>query len=614
MIEEFSFIDGESIESAAGLRGSLLSLFNRLRRFHRQPGVRVGHQSEPNQGVRQRASLSSPGNQEARSETQRVIRRGQRDFVRPYPMVNVFQLLQQRHRESLQSDPSLAKAMPNRKRQAWCALVVVPTTQPRRVVNTWRPIEVHTHATPDFVRAEGVMNESLLWLLRDVRKARKGGPTAITRRQRERLAQMIAHARAHSPYYRDAYRHLPDRIDDPATLSVTSKKLLMGRFNDWVTDREVTTENVRTFMSSTDRIGDPFLGKYRVATTSGTTGTPGIFLIDERSFAVTSALVMRVLGAWLNGGDVIRIVMRGGRMSMVMATGGHFASTVAAARMRKGSRRRAKAIQVLSAQMALPELVARLNEFRPALLAPYASVAALLASEQEAGRLHINPVLLTLSAEGLPPREYDRIAKAFNAKVGNSYAATECPFLSFSCEHKWLHVNEDWVVVEPVDAEYRPTPAGTQSHTVLISNLANHVQPVLRYDLGDSILQRPDPCPCGNPLTAIRVQGRAADVVTFPTTDGQHVSIPPLALEVDDIGGVELLQIVQASPTTLRVRLRTAAGADPDTTWRAVHAEITRVLGQHNLAHVVVERAEEPPEQSAGGKYRAVIPLPSASR
>jgi phenylacetate-coenzyme A ligase PaaK-like adenylate-forming protein len=142
-----------------------------------------------------------------------------------------------------------------------------------------------------------------------------------------------------------------------------------------------------------------------------------------------------------------------------------------------------------------------------------------------------------------------------------------------------------------------------------LSNLANRVQPILRYDLGDSILLRPDPCPCGNPLPAIRVRGRSADVLTFPTEGGERVSIPPLALEVDHIPGVELLQIVQTTPTSLRVRLRSAANADPDRVWQVVRAAIVQLLAEHRLNHVTVERAEEPPEQSTGGKYRTVIPL-----
>ena len=371
-------------------------------------------------------------------------------------------------------------------------------------------------------------NDKMDWrqqgtLLLDARRAMKQGPAAIAHRQRARFTEMVTFSRAHSPYYRELYRDLPERTDAPVLLPVTSKKELMERFDDWVTDREVTIEKVRALVADPDRIGERFLGRYIVATTSGTTGSPGIFLVDDHSLAVTNVLMLRWLSDLLDFGDLIRIIARGGRMAMVMATGGHFASAVAAARLRKGRLGR-KIVGVFPVQTPLPELVAQLNRFRPVVVAPYASMAALLASEQEAGRLHIHPVLMTLAAEGLPLREYDRIAKAFDTKVGNSYAATECMFLSAACAHGWLHVNSDWAVLEPVDADYRPTPPGEPSHTVLLSNLANRVQPILRYDLGDSVLQRPDPCPCGNPLPAIRVQGRSADVLTFPGERGEPVA------------------------------------------------------------------------------------------
>ncbi|MBY0497594.1 MAG: hypothetical protein K2Y23_25595 [Cyanobacteria bacterium] len=72
---------------------------------------------------------------------------------------------------------------------------------------------------------------------------------------------------------------------------------------------------------------------------------------------------------------------------------------------------------------------------------------------------------------------------------------------------------------------------------------------------------------------------------------------------------VALFQIVQMTATTLRVRLRVAAGADADRVWHDVQSEILRVLKGRNLAHITVERGDEAPEQSAGGKYRTVIPL-----
>jgi phenylacetate-coenzyme A ligase PaaK-like adenylate-forming protein len=318
-----------------------------------------------------------------------------------------------------------------------------------------------------------------------------------------------------------------------------------------------------------------------------------------------------MMWSWLNAGEIVRIMLNGGRMAMVIATGGHFATTVAAARIRKSGLRSAKSVQVVSVYIPLPEMVAKLNQFRPAMVAAYASIAKLLAGEQEAGRLRIEPVLLSLTAEGLPAKEYGRIAKAFKTKVRNGYAANECPFLSYGCEYGWLHVNSDWLVFEPVDVHYRPVLPGTQSHTVLLSNLANRVQPILRYDLGDSILQSPDPCPCGNPLPAIRVQGRATDVLTFPSDGEEQVTIAPLVLGtlIEGIPGIEQFQLIQKTPTSLRVRLRVDARADQDRVWSDVHSAITDLLSKRKLDHVAVEHAEEPPEQSPGGKYRTVIPL-----
>ncbi len=449
------------------------------------------------------------------------------------------------------------------------------------------------------------MTEGLIWTLRHAFASRK--PESVMQRQRMGLAEIVAHARSHSPYYRELYRSVPERVEDATLLPATSKQKLMARFGDWATDREVTIDKARTFADDPENIGERFLGRYILATTSGTTGTPGIFIIDDRTLSVTNALALRAIRDWVAVADILKFLASGRRMAMTIAPG-QSATAVAAARPRR-SRSRRNRIRVFSAHLPIAELVAELNEFQPAVLAPYASIAKLLATEQEAGRLRINPALIALAAEGLAPSEYGRIAKVLNAKVGNSYAATECLFLSYGCERRWLHVNSDWVVCEPVDAEYRTVPAGTQSHTVLVSNLANRVQPILRYDLGDSIVQRPDPCPCGNPLPAIRVQGRAADVLTFSTERGDRVSIPPLALEVDYIPGIERVQVVQATPISLRIRLQTASGADPNSACGAVHTEITRMLAEHKLAHVRVERAEEAPQQSPGGKYRAVIPL-----
>ncbi|RJR51762.1 MAG: phenylacetate--CoA ligase family protein [Desulfobacteraceae bacterium] len=452
------------------------------------------------------------------------------------------------------------------------------------------------------------MNENILWLLYDTYRAKKRGPAAVAQRQRSRLADIVAFARANSPYYRELYQDLPAEIEDPTLLPVTDKKKLMVRFDDWVTDREVTIEKARAFVENPDLFGKQLLGKYLVITTSGTTGTHGIFLVDKRTLSLVGPLFLRWFNALLGIRDIIRIVTGGRRIASILAAGTPTATGVGIASFRQ---RLGKAFRELSVHTPLSELVSELNKFQPLILTSYGTVTKLLANEQEAGRLHISPVLVLLTAEGLALNEYERIARVFNAKVGNSYAASECQFMSSNCEHGWLHVNSDWVILEPVDANYKPVLPGEQSHTVLISNLRNRVQPILRYDLGDSILQRPAPCPCGNPLPAIRVQGRAADVLTFPSDHEEQITIPPLLFgtSIYDIPGIVQFQIVQTAPAILRVRLGLAAGADPDHVWQALHTKLTRLLAEHELGYVTIERAEEPPEQSTGGKYREVIPF-----
>ncbi|MEV4927551.1 phenylacetate--CoA ligase family protein [Streptomyces roseoverticillatus] len=457
------------------------------------------------------------------------------------------------------------------------------------------------------------MSESKAWLGRDIRRARKQGTAAIMQRQRDRLAGMVAHARAASPFYRELYRGLPERVEDPALLPVTDKRTLMAHFDDWVTDRDVTHEKVRAFADDPGLIGQRFAGKYLVATTSGTSGRRGLFVLDDRYMDVGSAVISRALASWLGPAGIVRAAVRGGRFAHLVATGGHYASFAGYSRVIREGGRRGKLLRAFSVHTPMPQLVAQLNAYRPAVIIGYTSTIMLLTAEQEAGRLHIRPLLVLPAGETMTTHDTDRIARAFRTTARTAYAATECTYLSHSCAEGWYHVNSDWAVLEPVDADHRPTPPGEFSHTVLISNLANRVQPFLRYDLGDSVLLRPDPCPCGSPLAAIRVRGRAGDVLTFPTGSGSggHVSLSPLAFGTlfDRTPGIELFQIEQTAPSALRVRMLPAAGADPDRVWRTVLQELTRLLAGNGLGHVTVQRAEEPPRQTPGGKYRTVIPL-----
>ncbi|WP_149182822.1 phenylacetate--CoA ligase family protein [Streptomyces sp. TRM49041] len=449
-------------------------------------------------------------------------------------------------------------------------------------------------------------------LIRDGRRTLREGPDALADRQRERLAAMVDFARTHSPYYRELYRTLPERVEDPALLPVTRKQDLMARFDDWVTDPEVTIDRVRAFVADPRRAGERFLSRYLVTTTSGTTGHRGLFLLDDRAAAVVRALSLRAVGRTLTPAVTARLLARRMRSAHIVATGGHLAAYTVIVRSRTAGRLPAGGRRVLSVHSPLPELVDQLNRCRPVFLSGYATVIALLAGEQLAGRLRITPAVVSLLAEGVSDRDHHRIRSAFGAHLVNTYGCNESLALSYGCPSGWLHVHSDWLILEPVDPDHRPTPPGRESFTVLLTSLGRWAQPILRYDLGDSVLLRPDACPCGDPLPAIRVRGRAAELLSFPRRDGGTVQIVPMAFEtlLESIPGIELFQIVQTAPARVRVRILSAAGADRERLWAAVRKELVALLSAHGAGQVSVEHGHEPPEQTPGGKYRVVIPWP----
>lgn len=421
----------------------------------------------------------------------------------------------------------------------------------------------------------------------------------------------MAHARARSRFYLRLYQALtPDRLALRDLPSVT-KPQLMAAFDDWVTDPRITRAGLDAFIADKAAIGTLFDSEFFVCTSAGTTGRPGLFVHDRRAIAVYQAInLARVTAAWFDVGQLWCLARGGFRWAAVLGTGGHYVGAAWLALEQRRGGWRSRAIRVFSVQKPLGELVAELQAFDPVMLTGYPSALDLLAGEQSAGRLALRPVTVELGGESLSPETDSRISAAFGCPVRNLYAASECQSIAYSCDRGWLHVNSDWVILEPVDEDMRPTLPGEFSHTVLLTNLANRVQPIIRYDLGDSVMVRPDPCPCGCPLPAIRVAGRRDDVLRLHDAEGRVVKIPPLAIGavLDETPGVRRGQIIQTGPATIQLRLEREADADLERAWSDVTANLSAYLSAQQLANVVLVRSDEPLRHGAQfGKFRQVM-------
>jgi phenylacetate-CoA ligase len=359
--------------------------------------------------------------------------------------------------------------------------------------------------------------KKLLYSVYDIWRTGCREQSVIAARQHARLEDLARFAKKHSPFYRKLYR---DRGD----LQPVTKQDLMANFDDWVTDPEVNISSVETFLREERLVGSLYLNRYAVITTSGVTGKRGIFIHDTDALGVYTALgIARDSLGLINPGYIFSALTGGGRVAVVVATGGHFAGIGATEFARRFNPRLSKRVRAFSVMTPLSGIVKELNDFQPAILFGYPTAFLLLAYEQRAGRLAIHPLEVVTGGEWLAPLARRQIEQAFRCRVRDVYAASEFLGIAFDCGHGWLHVNADWVILEPVDESYLPVPAGKASRTVLLTNLANRVQPIIRYDLGDCITLRPDPCPCGSPLPAIRIEGRR-DEILFLQEPGASVS------------------------------------------------------------------------------------------
>ncbi len=391
----------------------------------------------------------------------------------------------------------------------------------------------------------------------DVMAAQRGTAQGIAQRQQVRLSQVLSAALRDSRLYQELMPRGTDARTPLDQLPVVTRGQLMERFDDWVADPRLKLDELRAFTANPDRIAEPWLGRYMVWESSGTTGQPGIFVQDAQAMAVYDALealrrsAPRPLAHWM---DPLHLSER---HAFVGVTGGHFASHVSLRRLRNLNPWLAATTRSYSIQEPTADLVRSLNEFAPTILITYPTVAALLAQEAESGRLRIAPREIWTGGETLGAGVRAYVEQRLGGVLRNSYGASEFLAMGWECAHGQMHLNADWVILEPVDERYRPVPPGEPPHAMLLTNLANTVQPLIRYELGDHVTVHAEPCACGSPLPVIEVCGRQDDPLHMAGREGGAVTLLPLALTtvLEDDAGVFDFHLRQIDSRTLVLRL-----------------------------------------------------------
>ncbi|MBI2060837.1 MAG: phenylacetate--CoA ligase family protein [Nitrospirae bacterium] len=395
-----------------------------------------------------------------------------------------------------------------------------------------------------------------------------------------KVSEILDFARSHSRYYSQLYKDGP--LGAPLhSLPSVRKKDLMEHFEEVVTDSRVRVEEVRRWIADPKLIGRLYLDRYVVLNTSGTTGSVGIFLFDHASWTTIRAVAYaRAPQSLPKAAFFARAFTGGNRIATLCATRGHFAlRTIFDTRPPWWEKLlvRRKAIEITD---PLPALVQQLNDFQPHYLSGYSSILSALAAEQAEGRLSIQPEAVGGGAEPLTSEMRRRIGQAFGARVFDLYGATEAMAIAVEGDCGALHLTEDFCVLEPADADGKPSPEGEWSDKVFVTNFANRIMPIIRYELTDSVRVVPGACSCGSPFRRIELRGRADDTLTLKGPAG-IVRVPPIALIalLLDVPGIRQSQMVQDSPTHIQVLIVPEPSAD----WGRLQSSLSTILRRYFL-------------------------------
>ena len=335
----------------------------------------------------------------------------------------------------------------------------------------------------------------IVWLLLSywrTRRLRFTDRVQLDGYQQEQLARFIDTLCARSRYFA-AYRALP-----LAQWPTMNKALMLEHFDAMNTEGVTLAQAMDAAMAAEhSRDFTPAVGDITVGLSSGTSSRRAVFTVSPREKAQWAGVMLaKALPDGLFSGERVALFLR------------------ANSNLYTAVRSPWLTFAFYDLFEPFDSLCAQLARYQPTVIVAPAQVLRQLALRVIDGSLALAPKKVISVAEVLEAQDRALIVQAFGA-VHEIYQATE-GFLASSCKHGVLHLNEEYVHIEPqwLDAEQR-------RFVPVITDFTRITQPIVRYSLDDILLARATPCPCGRATRAIDgIEGRCDDMLLLPSAQG----------------------------------------------------------------------------------------------
>ncbi len=410
--------------------------------------------------------------------------------------------------------------------------------------------------------------------MKGVRQLRWDAGRLAAERER-RLRELLVYAADHSPFWRErlAGRDLAKFTEaDLPSLPVLTKPEMMEEFDRLVTVPELTRARVQQHVDQLS--GDGYLDdEYRAIITSGYVGNPSLHVYGWDAFVTFVMQGSRWTGR--RGEDPDAVLAQCFSCSPKHESGIFYAFST----FESGG----PASHCFDATLPLDEIVEGLNNARPAVqaLQGWPSLIRELALQAMQGRLTIEPTWVSVAGEICTAPVREAVGSAWGIEASEFWGCSEGTY-AFPCGvGEGMHIADDLVILEPADADGNVVPYGQPADRMLLTNLYNLTQPLIRYDLVDAVTMSDEPCPCGCAHRRITsINGRINGAFEY----GSGALVPRSAFEQTVVaapgvanffvgktqGGVDVSVVTDGSSDLQRLRtelidvLRRHGGPDSD--------------------------------------------------
>jgi putative adenylate-forming enzyme len=466
----------------------------------------------------------------------------------------------------------------------------------------------------------GVINTTVDWY--KILKVSHSGKEHIADLQQKRLRRILRYAVGNSEFYQNLYRGIDIENCDLQDLPVVTKAAMMDNYDHFVTDKRLKLHEIQSWVKDKQNDGKFYLGEFSPFMTSGSSGVNALITYHREAVEVIQASLLANYPFLTKRSikDHIKTIVgylfgKKPRVAVILVSRGNiyqFFDRIPT------YHRLFMSMKALSLLDPLDQIVKELNKFQPDQLISNAFFIALLAQEQLAGRLKLafkHPMAFIAGfGEVLSEHTQELASKAWNMKIQDTYGAMECYLMATSCSmYGHLHVMSHLCIIEIVDRKYKPIPPGQYGEKILLTNLFNFTQPIIRYEIDDVTGYANQSCECGSPLpTLLPVQGRTIDFFYFKNPQGGYDQLPPNVLIISlmylhEVRQYQIVQTARNELTFIYVPQDKALNIE-----QKLKQALTEALAQRGLEdHVLLrfKQVESISRHERSGKYKPIISL-----